>query len=64
MRTIFCTALLLAGLSGGTAALADDFSGGPPSNAAAASAALDRQATASQFADPTAPDSLRSHGHP
>ena len=64
MRTSILTAFTLAALVAGSAvARADDFDGRQQSNSGA-NAYLDQQAKNSGLADPTAPNSLRSHGNP
>ena len=62
MRNYIMAAIAVAALAGGTVARADEFNG--QQDQGGPSAYLDQQATNSQFADPTAPDSLRSHGKP
>ncbi len=61
MRNILLAAVAVSALFVGTAAMADDFSGQTQTGV---NAYLDQQATSAQLSDPTAPDSLRSHGHP
>ncbi len=63
MRNILLAAVAVSALFVGTAAMADDFSGQTQTQTGV-NAYLDQQATSAQLSDPTAPDSLRSHGHP
>ncbi len=64
MRNILFAAVAASALVVGTAAMADEFNGQQQSAQNGVSAYLDQQATNAQLADPTAPNSLRSHGHP
>jgi hypothetical protein len=63
MRNILFAAVAVSALFVGTAAMADEFGGQSPSQTGV-NAYLDQQATGAQLSDPTAPDSIRSHGHP
>ncbi len=63
MRNILFAAVAASALFAGTAAMADEFNGQPQTQAGV-SAYLNQQATNAQLSDPTAPDSIRSHGHP
>ncbi len=63
MRNFLMAAVAVAALASGSAAMADDTFGGQPAQAGVNSY-LDQQATNSEFADPTAPNSIHSHGHP
>ena len=72
MRNFIFAALTATALLGGAAtaraddfraAAADDMTGHFTVNQAAVGAYLDTQAANSQLSDPTAPDSIRSHGH-
>ena len=63
MRTSILTAFALAALVAGVSVVrADEFGGQQQSNAAA-STYLDQQAKNSTLSDPTAPNSIRSHGN-
>ncbi len=62
MRHIILAAAIAFAALGASLAMADEFAG--QNEQAATAAAVDRQATDSGFADPTAPSSLRSHGRP
>ncbi len=64
MRNILFAAIAASALFAGTAAMADEFNGQAANSQNGVSAYLDQQATNSQLADPTAPNSLKSHGHP
>lgn len=66
MRNTLLAAVALFGLTVSTAALADDsgFGGSQTQDQQSVNAYLDQQSTNAQDADPTAPDSIRSHGHP
>lgn len=64
MRNILFAAIAASALFAGTAAMADEFNGQAANNQSSINAYLDQQAANSQLADPTAPNSLRSHGHP
>ena len=67
MRNILMAAVAASALMVGTAAMADDFSGQPQNQGqdqTGVNAYLDQQATQAQLSDPTARDSIRSHGHP
>ncbi len=66
MRNILFAALAASTLLVGTAAMADEFNGqaNQTQNQTGVNAYLDQQATNAQLSDPTAPDSIRSHGHP
>ena len=48
---------------GASVAMADEFNS-PQQQQGGVSAYLDNQATDAELADPTAPNSIRSHGHP
>ena len=63
MRNFLMAAVAVAALASGSVAMADEFNGQQQSQGGV-NAYLDQQATSSEFADPTAPDSIRSHGHP
>ena len=62
MRNFLIAAVAVAALASGTAAMADEFNG--QQSQAGVNAYLDQHATDAQLADPTAPTSIRSHGHP
>lgn len=62
MRNIILAAAIAFAALGVSLATADEFAG--QNEQAATSAAVDRRASDSSFADPTAPSSLRSHGRP
>ena len=64
MRNILFAAIAASALFAGTAAMADEFNGQAANSQNGINAYLDQQATNSQLADPTAPNSLKSHGHP
>lgn len=67
MRNILFAAVAASALFAGTAAMADDFNGqaaASQNGVSSYNAYLDQQATNAQLADPTAPNSLRSHGNP
>lgn len=68
MRNILLAAAAVAALFVTTAAMADEFSGqqaqGQTQSDSSINAYMDQQAAGSELADPTAPHSLRSHGHP
>ncbi len=66
MSKILLAALTLSMLTLGVVAKADDFAGqqNQQNQQTGVNAYLDDQATNSQLADPTARDSIRSHGHP
>ena len=64
MRNILFAAIAASALFAGTAAMADEFNGQAAANQNGINAYLDQQATNAQVADPTAPNSLRSHGNP
>ena len=68
MRNLLMAAVAVAALASGSVAMADEFNGQPTTGdhqtQAGVNTYLDEQATDAQFADPTAPNSLRSHGHP
>ncbi len=62
MRNFLMAAVAVAALASGTVAMADEFNGQQAQGGV--NAYLDQQATDAQLADPTAPNSIRSHGHP
>ena len=62
MRNFLMAAVAVAALASGSVAIADEFDG--QQSQGGLKAYLDQQATDSEFADPTAPDSIHSHGHP
>ena len=62
MRNFLMAAVAVAALATGSVAMADEFNG--QQTQGGVNAYLDQQATDSQLADPTAPSSIRSHGHP
>ena len=62
MRNFLMAAVAVAALASGSVAMADEFNG--QQSQAGVNAYLDQQATDAQMADPTAPNSIRSHGHP
>ncbi len=63
MRTSILTALALAALVAGSSVVrADEFAGQQQANAGA-NTYLDQQAKNSGLSDPTAPNSIRSHGN-
>lgn len=65
MRKTMMAAVAIVALFAGTAAMADEFNGQNQTQTQnGVNAYMDQQATNAQLADPTAPDSLRSHGHP
>ncbi len=67
MRNLLMAAVAVAVLSSGGVAMADEFNGTDNQThgtQGGVSAYLDQQATTAELADPTAPNSLRSHGHP
>lgn len=65
MRTLLLAAVAASALFAGSAAMADEFSGqAAAANQNGINAYLDQQAVNAQQADPTAPNSLRSHGRP
>ncbi len=65
MRNILFAAVAVSALFVGTAAMADQFDGqNQTATQTGVNAYLDQQATGAQLSDPTAPDSIRSHGHP
>ncbi len=62
LSRILLAAIILAALAAGAVANADEFGGRTTSEGA--NAALDKQAKDAGLSDPTARDSLRSHGQP
>ena len=62
MRNFLMAAVAVAALASGSVAMADEFNG--QQSQGGVNAYLDQQATNSEFADPTAPNSIHSHGHP
>ncbi len=62
MRNFLMAAVAAAALMSASVAMADEFNS--PQQQGGVSAYLDNQATNSEFADPTAPNSIHSHGHP
>ncbi len=68
MRNFIMAAVAVAALASGSVAMADELNGqqntGEHQTQAGVSTYLDEQATDAQFADPTAPNSFRSHGKP
>ena len=63
MRNILMAAVAAAALMSASVAMADEFNN-DQAQSNGVNAYLDNQATDAQLADPTAPDSIRSHGHP
>jgi len=63
MRNLLMAAVAATALMGASVAMADEFNS-PQQQQGGVSAYLDNQATNAELADPTAPDSIRSHGHP
>ncbi len=63
MRNFLMAAVAAAALMSASVAMADEFNS-PQQQQGGVSAYLDNQATNSEFADPTAPNSIHSHGHP
>ncbi len=68
MRSFILAAAAVAALASGGVAMADEFNGQPNGGdhqtQAGINTYLDQQATDAEFADPTAPNSLHSHGKP
>ncbi len=62
MSKAFLAAVAATLVTLGAAAKADDYTGTTANDASAA--ALDHRAASSEFSDPTARDSMRSHGRP
>ncbi len=63
MRKFLMAAVAVAALASGSAAMADDTFGGQAAQPGV-NAYLDQQSTVAEDADPTAPTSIHSHGHP
>ena len=63
MRNFLMAAVAVTALMSASVAMADEFNS-PQQEQGGVNAYLDNQATDAQLADPTAPNSLRSHGHP
>lgn len=65
MRNILFATVAVFGLALASTAMADDFTGdNHGTDQQGVSVYMDQQATNAQLSDPTAPNSIRSHGHP